>query len=123
MSGPKPQVEEALALLNAPLVKRDPIAPRSRWVYLVLAITLGLFGAHNWFARRYVSAGVQVVLWVFAFSVLVTVVIVGTEGGGDLIITMMFFLLFYPVFMCVWILIELGSVKECGDGAMLEWSA
>ncbi|PKQ26447.1 MAG: hypothetical protein CVT64_05050 [Actinobacteria bacterium HGW-Actinobacteria-4] len=123
MSEPKAQVDDAFALLNAPLAKRAFVEPRSRWIYLALALTLGAFGAHNWFARRVVQAAVQVGLWALMFAFLVAVLAVETDGTDLLVNLMGLAVMIYPLVIVGWIIVEVSSVKECGDGAMLEWSA
>lgn len=67
--------------------------PKSRVTYVLLALFLGGFGAHNFYAERYKSAIAQLVLTLFFWWLVIPAFVVG-----------------------IWVLVEVFTVKKDGNG-------
>ncbi|MDA3872455.1 MAG: NINE protein [Kiritimatiellae bacterium] len=72
-------------------------AQKSRGVYIILALLLGLIGIHNFYAGRYGAGAFQLLLTIFL--------------GWTIIV---------PVFVFFWILIEMFAVKTDGKNRPMD---
>ena len=111
--------DDAFAKLSIPLDKAEPLPARSLKRYVVLAVLAGWAGGHNLYARRYVVATVQAVL--FIGSVITLIALPADAVGADGTSLGLFLLSAVPWLVLVWVGLELFWVRTCGDGAPLRW--
>ena len=89
-----------------------PVGDKEQSAYCVLALFLGLLGAHNFYAKRYIRASIQLLLTLIWITL---IILFGRTA---------FYLLIAPIVgpasICyIWAIVEIFAIKTYGTGKAL----